>query len=339
MDSLGVAHLYITTPSNKSVSFLHLPCSRKAYESGIIPKTPMFDGEIQVLKPEQNKEQANVGILGYLVQLASLCCDVRALTFKAQHRSERHREKRYVQARDELKNQLLIWDEHYTAHIKRKYVQKYGLRATYPFSFGGLHLMYYHALMQLHRNIPHAHLSRGEIFEHAQMAYQYAEKTLAIAEQLTSRKSYDVCDYHFAASNPLSGYAVHYAIDILSAAGVNTKLLENQSSLMGYIMNSIQLLDNLAELWTSAKVQKKQVLDRVTLLNHSAQSGIAEGKIGFCMEQPMVATLKKDEDLVYGVDRMAYLRSFPWAERIQTPSDLNVVSSKGKTASYSIWRD
>lgn len=336
MERFGIACLGFTMTIDTADCFVRLPCTRQAYESGDIPVTPIFDSEVQLGRHVKDGKQPAIGILAFMVQIASLCCDVHTLASRAKHHHLSNRDKYFAAKRSELESQLSMWETNYSAHIAHRPLVRSVLHAPPDFGFGGLHMMYHYACVQLHRYVYHPRLDRGQAAEHAKKAYYHAERTLEMAGQLTNRNYQEIQHYDFAASSPLSGYAILSAVEVLTAAGINTKLLQDQSALLGLLLGSAQLLDSLAEVWASARMQQRLVSDRIYLVMNLTKAGVAEGKAGFYVPEPIATPFGKEGDLVYGMDRVQYFEALGYGDQVHHQSDLIEATNKPKRASQSV---
>jgi hypothetical protein len=238
--------------------------------------------------------------------------------------------------RRKLEDQLHQWEQIYVSYLTRRDSDPVAASSKHSIlpKFGGLHILYHHACIVLHRYVHHSVLTPDTISHHAKAAHEHACMILEIAQQLVSKSNTDIEDYHAATTSAFSGYAIVTAIDVLTAAGLNSDLLENDGRLMRLMMKGgVPLLDALAEHWASAKRQRELVSDRTKSLFSSLQVGVAQDKVGFFFTQPMMQAFGKDDDLVYGVDRLRYFGAIGWGRHLNSFSDLIEVRSKDRRES------
>lgn len=304
---------------NKSDIYLRLPCASHFYENGQIPIMPVFDQENVLPNSLTTQQHLELSDMAYFLQITAIFSDVQLNSWRSQQSLRvgvQYYQERSV--REKLEGRLKTWSDTYDEALRVKDARtreseqvprKSQESGTYTRRFAGLDLLYHYAIMELNRRIHHKSLSEAEVLQHAKIANVHAVETLRLAHQVMTRRGSETRDYLYTTRGPLGGFAVLTAIDIITAAGKNGDVLENQSKIMELMYASLNLLETLANYWSSAKIQRELVRERIQTVFSTAQTALGERKMFFYCTNSMTPLLEKELDLIYGTDRKQYLRA------------------------------
>lgn len=316
--------------------FLRLPCTKDLYENDIIPVLPGFDPDCTIPKRISTPDQIAIGEIAWLYQIASICSEVQLNVWRYQNCLKLERP--YTTDRDtreKLKAKLNWWHEGY--HESRRLHENMNDRENTfhdrhhhnrSRSAVGLSLLFHYAHMELNKRVRHEDLSEREILEHAKEANIHAIEVLKLAQQVQEQGGLSTKDASVITRGVLTGYAVHTAIDIITAAGKTADILQPQSRIMSLMWSSSQLLEQLSTWWTSARVQHGLVKERIQLIWQKAQAAANEQKPYFYCSHPMVHLVDTGFDLIYGTNRKQYLKAAYGL--LVVPGDFEILSINTK---------
>ncbi|KAK5101203.1 hypothetical protein LTS08_004810, partial [Lithohypha guttulata] len=299
--------------------FLRLPCARQLYEEDRIPELPVFDQDYVIPKSVTQQDYFVMGDMVWLLQIATICSEIQLNVWRHQQCIKVGR--RYVldrSTRQKLKEKLDWWSDAYEDAMRAKESRSdkesdKHLNNRYDSDrsrkFAGLDVLYHYAHMELNRRVHHGDLSEREIMSHARSANVHAVELLKLAQQIQQRDGYNVRDHTIVTRGVLTGYAIHTAIDIVTAAGKTVDILEPASKIMSLMYSSSQLLEQLTNWWISARQQHAFVKERIQLVWQKAQVALSEQRPYFYCSHPMVQVVDTDFDLIYGTNRKQYLRA------------------------------
>lgn len=299
--------------------FLRLPCTQEMYEEDRIPTLRIYDHEDGIPKTVSTQETLALGNMAWLLQIATICSDVQLNAWRSQNNfriGNVYTPDREV--RGKLKKQLEDWAQSYNQGIlvkegRQAEVERAGHNrvegAARSQRFSGLDILCHYAHMELNRRVYHKRLSEKELVSLAKNANIYAIDTLMFAQQLLQRGGTETRDYIFVSRGPLTGYCLHAAIDIVTAAGRTADILQQGSKMMTLMYNALEVLELASRWWASSRMQYIQVKERIQLVFSSAQTAASQRKQFFYCSEPMIRAVDNDFDLIYGTDRKQYLRA------------------------------
>lgn len=299
--------------------FLRLPCTREAYENDTIPMLPISDHDEVIPRSLSLHEYPALGNLAWLLQIATICSEVQLNAWRCQNNfrlGNIYTPDR--ETRGKLEKQLEHWAQSYNEGIVAKEgrqadAERFSVNRTDSAAraqkFSGLDILFHYAHMELNRRVYHKRLSEKELVVLAKHANINAIDTLMFAQQLLQRGGSDTRDYIFVIRGPITGYCLHAAIDIVTAAGRTADILEPRSKMMTLMYNALEVLELLSKWWASARLQWIQVKERIQLVFNSVHTAAQQRKQFFYCSEPMVRAVDTDFDLIYGMDRKQYLRA------------------------------
>lgn len=297
--------------------FLRLPCASDLYDRDEIPKIAFFNQENVLVGIPSSGELLKMADMVHLIQIATICSEVHLNAWRRRNASRTGQPQPHDSSmRRKLEGRLNDWAQTYNTALKAKHPgsnnadlwmgnKDSGARAK---RYGGLDILYHYAHMELNRRTYHKPLGREELFSYAKNANVHALETLKLVQQLLKLGGSDTRDYYFATRGPLGGYAVHTAIDILTAAGKAADILAPQSTIMTLMWGGCELLELISEWWGTAYIQHQQAKERIQTVFNSCQVAVYESKAYFYCSESMETGRDKDFDTIYGMDRAQYLR-------------------------------
>jgi len=323
--------------------YLRLPCASGLYEKDQIPDTPVFDQE-NVLPPSVTSEDhVRLGNLVYLIQITSICSEVQRNMWRCSNSLRVGRP--YVSdrtIREQLNTRLESWAHTYTAALRAKEGETTdsqtpssitrdlsGARAT---KFAGLDIFFHWTHMELNRKVYHKALAREEIVAHARNASIHAVEVLKLSKQLLEPGGPETRDYQFVIAGPLPSFAVHAAIDILTAAGKTRDILEPESRIMNLLYHGLEFIEVLSMQWQYAKLRHLQCKERIQAVFISAQAAANQGKMYWFCTEPLYSDADKDKefDLIYGSDRQVYLQAGYNMNNLVEEDEVFKIETRGK---------
>lgn len=115
-------------------------------------------------------------------------------------------------------------------------------------------------------------------------------------------------DYTFVIRGSFTIPILCEAIDIVTAVGRVTDILEPRSPIMSLMYSALDLLEHLGRWWGSDRMRYIRVKERVQTVFRTAQTALQAGQSFFCCSHAAVRVVASDCDVVYGTDRKEYLR-------------------------------
>ncbi|KAL9107472.1 MAG: hypothetical protein Q9227_007669 [Pyrenula ochraceoflavens] len=285
---------------NNEDCLLRLPIDEHLYERQQSAETPFFPNEI--IDPAQSvaADRSNVGAMAYHAQISSLWGDVLANIYRSSHRGSQTYAAVYESFYKRLNVQFEQWMDNLPSHLINKPENAdAAIRDGYIGTYIALHALYHTSLMKLNRHCRWSLLAPDVIARNIERAVYHAKALLQTVHILskTDRQA-RLPDVEFAFSTPFTSFSILTAVDILSAAGRLTDL-PYYSDLVDH---ALELVDELAGFWATARRHRKTILRRVGDLRDAARETSGE-KTVFATNQAMETTFSEDEDIIYSVPR------------------------------------
>lgn len=326
----GCAATSVTTPY-RAESHLRLPCLQAAYEKGEIPPTPFtLDGpshsNTDATTPRE--ELANVGLLSFLVEIATIfhevvhfICGIAAP--QPWNKYDLSRELFYQR----IKSRLHAWDKQLKVHLPR---HQQGEDKAEPVS--GLHILYHYTALLLHRHVRYRDLDDKSINMHVTGAYEHARLMLEMVQRLSNEEKKHTLVFRFATTSPFSGFAITAALDVITAAGTLSDLMDKKSQMMSLISSGLEALEGLVDVWQSAQRQRAMIRRRLARLLTVTQRA-SDFNAAFYFGEPMQSPWGVEVDIVYGLGRLRYFKTLGWGDKISNEGDLHRLDQE-KAAIY-----
>jgi len=200
--------------------------------------------------------------------------------------------------------------------LERRPGEQSGLEPT-----PGLGILHHYGTIVLCRYVRHTQMSLVSSVAHVREAYSQAQTLLKLVQQLCNDEVENPSRFRFATSDPIHGFAVLAALDIITAAGTLSVLMDSQSQILSLVSSGLEALDRLADYWHSARGQRDLVRKRVAILLTVGKSRAVHGHRAFFFAEPMQAHLGPDQDIIYGLPKMLYFQALGWDGGIEDDGD------------------
>jgi hypothetical protein len=314
MDCFNACCSMPITSVGRAECHLRLPCSQPAYQRGEIPVTPFTlfnDPDGQSPRPE---EIAGVGVLGYLVEIATIFKEVMRRISKSKTQGlEADRLDMEAFQQDALRR-LDTWDRLMKKHLR-------------PVRDGrepvnGLHILYHYTAMILRRHMRYSEASKQQIVDNVRGAFGHARQMMVMVQELSNHEAKETPSSRFATLSPFSGYAITAALDVITAAGTMTDLMNPKSRIMSLVSSGIEALEGLADYWESARRQREMIKQRFGVLLDATNKACTFNR-AFYFGESMQSPFDLDQDIVYGLSRPGYLEALGWDDRIHRDEDFH----------------
>lgn len=317
-------HMRLDNPTlqrmNECGIAIRLPCISKLYNCRWLLQQPLFEHSTGPRLSSITRGTDAQSDMAHMIQLTRIHADISAHISRneivriATNRypvDQAYRTYLQIQLRDWVEtyrgashdHKSWGFDEHNRlADLGRSEVQ------IQPESIGGLHMLYYHSQMQLNRWIYHRGLEDSEHSFHARHATLHAIAALRLAEQVVSQETPSMRDHHFVSKSPSTIHAILAAVDIITAVGRVSDILEPGSRIMSLMYSALDQLGRLGS-WRGPDVVKYELVkQRIQTVFRSAEAAWRAQKKFFYCSNPINISTGEDFDLVYGPDRKHYLR-------------------------------
>lgn len=157
----------------------------------------------------------------------------------------------------------------------------------------------------MHTNMCSAHLPASTVARNVRAVIDHAWRLLQLVHMI-DKPSFKTSEHDsikgvrghslgFGHSTPFLGYAILTAVDVLSAAGS----VETYEETMTVMHQSLAILDELSNVWVSAKGQSRLVRRRIDVLVESVDSKESKDKSAWKCKCPLDASLGLGYDVFY----------------------------------------
>lgn len=303
----------------RSDCHLRLPCEQSAFEKGSIPLVAFelalgVDGNKPTVK---SSAVDNVGLLGYMVEMATIFNEVVSRISRSRTQSsEGYSTSSNAFCRDVM-GRLEIWDQYLDKAVNRPGTDKDKYE---PMS--GPRILYHYTAMLLYRHVYHAKMDSQSIATHVRETYRHAQAILENVQRVSNEEKRDAPMAKLAATSPVSGFAIVEALDTITAAGTLYDLMDGGGQVMSSISMGLEALERLTDYWQSARLQRDITKERLNvLLNATKRASDFNG--AFYFGQPMQSPFGPEQDVVYGLSRMRYFQALGWADKIHSDGDFH----------------
>lgn len=219
------------------------------------------------------------------------------------------------------------------------------IRRGYIGTYISLHCLYHSTMMKLNRHLRFQTLPYESLVHNIRSSVHHARCLLQVTRTLAkidreARLHHSQEGHHspsspsFTFSIPFTGHAILIATDILTSAGSLTDLPE----ILRLVNSGLEVVEELAEFWASAKAQFRHIGERLKVLADTfAMNGLSSspsplqevyhsGGVGGTMlqqqqkknkpvvvawmvDKPIDTTFPREDDLIYSMDRRDYLKA------------------------------
>ena len=283
--------------------FLRLPCDEAAYARGEIPDTPFFHTEMIDPKLSIEADRSGLGMMAFFVEVATIWGDVLGQAYRSQYQSTEQYGEPAEEFYQEQMARLEAWRAGLAAHLhpSEDNIDK-AFQGGYIGVFLSLWLVYHCAAMKLCRHVRFPYMKPEHIDRNLTKARQHACEIMAMMPSLAkANRERRMPESAFIVSTPFTGYGILIAVDILTAAGSLVEL----PVLLEVLSSSTEVMEELAQYWSSASRQWNMIADRFqSLLTTVTAKGVTTVKRAFYVKTPMEVVFGLEHDLVYDVPVM-----------------------------------
>jgi hypothetical protein len=292
---------------------LRLPCDDELFKKNELPATPLLQ-----YRPDAEVElpwSSNCGSMAFLVEAMIITNEAVGWLYADKSDISRHDYSRdYERIHNETHRRLWAWDIRIRSH--------YNLQDS---KSTGLHVLYYFVLMMVNRHVRHAYLTSEQVERNARGARSNAIQLLELIHALLETPRADLPMSNIALDCPMAGHAIYLAIDILTSAGTIRSLLDYESdqlSLPEMIYTGMEALERLSTHWKTAEKQLNNVKPRMKSVTNHTTLGTSSRKAAFFVRHPLLAYFGLEDDVVYGISRLRYLRALGYGDMVRSDDDI-----------------
>jgi hypothetical protein len=243
---------------------------------------------------------------GHLIQLATIFHEVANFSYHQRYRSASADMKPFQSFHNKIEGRLTLW---------KKSLHKSQEQSEKKLPFFSLQILYHYTNLHLHRYVRHATLDPVDIAVHVKAAFSHAYKMLELVEYLNSDEKTKSFFSEFKISSPCIAHAITTGLDVLTAAGRISDLV-NAHRIMSMIASGLEVLDDLARFSHSAHQQTDLVKRRLTSILELVTRRSWDRRKAFYFKNPILLRYGMDQDIVYGITRMQYFQALDSQEAI-----------------------
>jgi hypothetical protein len=284
---------------------LRLPCNESAYARGEIPKTPFFHTPIIDPKLSLEADRSGLGMMAHFVEVSAVWGDVLAQAYRSKYQPVGQYGKPAEEFHQQQMAKLENWKAGLGAHLhpSQDNIDR-AFHGGYIGSFVSLWMLYHCAAMKLCRHVRFQYMEQEHIDRNLEQARHHAHEILRMMPSLAkANREKRMPESAFIISTPFTGYSIFTSVDILTAAGS----LREFPALLQLLSNGSEVMEELAQYWSTAKRQWKMIGERFdNLLSavHEAAKGAKREKTektAFYAKTSMEVTFGLEHDLIYDV--------------------------------------
>ncbi|KAI9731915.1 MAG: hypothetical protein M1834_004366 [Cirrosporium novae-zelandiae] len=248
----GLRHRSYTTSLDPDDIFLRLPCWDGHYENQKDVLTPYFDNDVVDPNLARRGPRENMGVMGYLVAVASIWENVMANVSRSVHRSASTYRQEHERHYSDIVSRLETFDANLPAFLRFNNPNLItSIRQGYLGRYMVLHSLYHACFMKLNRHIQPKYLQISSTRHSVREARKHATALLQMTYQLSTIPSSQFSDLKMGLgpvfSAPFMGYAIFIACDILTAGCP----IDTFQQLLPLMTNSVKVLvSGVAKYWT-----------------------------------------------------------------------------------------
>ena len=196
-----------------------------------------------------------------------------------------------------------------------------------------LYVLYHLVCMMLHRHISLAYLDSTKLARNVQAARRHAIQLLEVVHTSFTDRRGTTLPWPLL-SCPLLGFAIHTAIDIMTAAGPMTGVLDPENSQSGSHLSipdmlriGVKVLEELSQEVIIARDMVEQVSNRVeSVLGESKRT--PSSAQAWCIVKPMHSPYGIERDVMYGLRKDVLINSMGLGIGIEHENRLHVIHEK-----------
>ena len=303
-------------PVERLACDLRLPCEDKDFGNDQIPDIPRLrytsaDSWTQVQAPRQ-------GSLAFLLEICLITNEVSAwLNIASREISAIQYPDAYDKMRYQTTMKLTTW-----RNRLRNYYR------TPEFNFNGFEILYHFVGMLINRHIRHECLRKDQVERCCKQTRFHAMQLLEMVHLIGQDDGKEIEMSVVAAGCPIAGDTVLMAIDVVTAAGKTSSLLEHHEardpSFIELFAGGVGALNSLSKHWRTAEEQLKVAKLRIA----SVSQGINSGKVAWFVRKPLFSPYGLEYDVVYGIPKIRYLQALGYGNEVTTEGDICEMGSQ-----------
>ena len=289
--------------------YLRLPCDETQFIYQERSESPYFDNALVDRRLCEIAKPSKLGLMAFSVQISSIWSEILNNVCRSIQLSAEHYMSEFSSFHKSTMQRLSSWIQALPAQLTFKkpsavvYVTKGN---TGPFL--SLHAIYHTAIIVLNRNVRTTLLPQSTLYGHMKEALDHARQLLEVVRtvEVTTLETENWEPTHskyyrssaIACSNPLVGYAILSAVDVLSAGG----LLQSYDHTVALIENSLIFFERLNRFWASGQQETKAIRGRINRMLETIGSKDATQKRAWKCKVPLDVNLERNQDVFYDAE-------------------------------------
>lgn len=310
---------------------LRLPCDNKLYEDGVACYTHFYRGHLTL--DAGLIDAPELGHLAFLIDIMTSTNKVITFSVETEAMPATQWEAAYESFYQLMTRRLHDWDAQVNRHFSSSNTS--GKESDREQRAKGNRLnfrsMFYHVTLMLNRIARHEDMRRSRLERNCREAHASAIRILELTKMIADNAGENTHQSPFARCNPIAGEGVFMAIDVLTAAGTTSSVLEQERpetelgshlSFTDLISIGTGALETLSPYRKSAQQHLELVKRRfVTILNETMSGGGSQ-KAGYYFSDSLGSMFGQPHDIVYQTSRLVYLRGLGLEAKVKSESDL-----------------
>ena len=240
--------------------------------------------------------------MAYFVEISAVWGDVLAQAYRSGYQPV----EQYGEPAEEFHQQQMAKLENWKAglgahhHPSQDNIDR-AFRGGYIGGFVSLWMLYHCAAMKLCRHVRFQYMEQDHIDRNLAQARHHAHEILCMMPSLAkANRERRMPESAFIISTPFTGYGIFTSVDILTAAGS----LREFPALLQLLSNGSEVMEELAQYWSTAKRQWRMIGERFDNLLSAVHEGAKRektAKTAFYAKKSMEVTFGLEHDLIYDV--------------------------------------
>lgn len=306
---------------------LRMPCDNVQFESGTVPEIPMavFKGSHPHDVPLSDSNSMMAKLLGGTAILRDTVSFIQCLKgiYPEQVQASQ------TNFQDTMTRRLEQWRKKVSPPLGKKQ----GEAGQEPCA---MLLLYHFAKMLLHRHIRHEYMPKQQIEANCREARDHAYEFLGLQHRLGENSTHEAGALIIAC--PIMGFATFIAVDIITAAGSMSSVMENTTddhnlsqhtermdtgsneSFIELMTVGMETLINLGHYWESARQQGELTKARFHAI--MAARGSLSHKAAYFVRQPLYSPFGEEQDVIYGLEKATLFNALGMGDLVASEADL-----------------
>lgn len=313
---------------------LQVPCDNEAFEYGAVPRLPVaiFRGSQPHEVPLTHSSSSIAKILAGTAMLRETVSWIQGLKsiYSLQQAQTSH-----MNFQDAMNRRLEQWKKDVAGSTLKNGEGESEAEAR-PSEYL---LLYCFIKMILHRHIWLKCMSQQQIEMNCRTARGHAYELLDLLHRLAETSQHE--EGTFLIACPITGFATFVAIDIITAAGFMSSVMEvsadnhsmshaermetgSHQSLMDLMQTGMEVLINLGHYWELAREHGEKVKSRFRMVM-AVRIGPSSHKVAYFVRDSLYSPFGEDQDVVYGLKGVPLFRALDEDNRVTCDEDLHEI--------------